>query len=41
MRDIEVMEGDVTLLKCEIMGNPTPTINWYREGKFTILGTLL
>ena len=32
MRDAEVTEGEVTLLKCEITGNPLPNVSWFREG---------
>jgi len=33
MQDVDVIEGDICLLKCEVMGNPVPHVMWHKDGE--------
>lgn len=34
VRNVEVADGQTTMLKCDVIGNPIPSVYWYREGEF-------
>ena len=35
--EVEVREGDIGLISCEVVGNPVPHIKWFREGLLNFL----